>query len=98
MQKRRDLFQYVRKKTFDIICLQAVHIESKMETYVKHEWGYNSYMSSYSGNSRGVVILINNTFEYETGRVIKDQNGNFIVVELTIADKKNNAGKFIWPE
>ena len=59
-----------------------------METYVKHEWGYNLHMSSYSGNSREVIILINNTFEYETGRVIKDQNGNSIAVELTIADKK----------
>ena len=88
MQKPRNLFQYVRKKKFDSICLQDVHIESKMETYVKHEWGYNLHIISYSGNGRGVIILINNTFEYETGRVIKDQNGNFIVVELTIADKK----------
>ena len=50
-------------------------------------------MSSYSENSRGVIILINNTPEYETGRIIKDQNGNFIVIELTVADKEKQVAQ-----
>ena len=79
-EKRRDLFQYVRKKKYDIICLLDIHIEEKMENFVKNEWGYHLYLSSYTGNQRGVMVLINNTFEYELGREKKVPNGNFIFV------------------
>ena len=34
-EKRRYFFQYVRKKKYDIICLQDIHIEDKMENFVK---------------------------------------------------------------
>ncbi|MCG8033364.1 MAG: hypothetical protein JAZ03_14460 [Candidatus Thiodiazotropha taylori] len=59
-----------------------------MESYVKHEWGYHIYMSSFSGNRRGVLTLINNTFEYDIGEIIKDPDGNFLITELKITDKK----------
>ena len=88
MEKRRDVFHYLRKKKYDIICLQDVHLEEKMELYVKSEWGFRLYMSPYKRNSRGVVVLINNTFEHEIGRIKKDPNGNFIIIELTILGKK----------
>ena len=88
VEKRRDLFQYVRKKKFDIICLQDVHIEAKMENFVKNEWGYHLYLSPFRGNQRGVMVLMNNTFEYDLGRIKKDPNGNFIIIELNISGKK----------
>ena len=56
VEKRRDLFQYVRKKKFDIICLQDVHIEAKMENFVKNEWGYHLYLSPFRGNQRGAMV------------------------------------------
>ena len=52
MEKRRDVFHYLRKKKYDIICLQDVHLEEKMELYVKSEWGFRLYMSPYKSNSR----------------------------------------------
>lgn len=88
VEKRRDLFQYVRQKKYDIICLQDVHLVENMEPFIKSEWGYHLYMSPFRGNQRGVMILINNTFEYEIGKIVKDPNGNFIIVELTISDKR----------
>lgn len=33
--KRRDLFHYVRTKKYNIICLQDVHINSKMNHLLK---------------------------------------------------------------
>lgn len=88
VDKRRDLFQFIRKKKYNIICLQDVHIESNMESYVKSEWGYNIYLSPYTGNSRGVMILLNNNFECDVGRVLKDPNGNFIIIDISIQGKK----------
>ena len=37
-EKRHNLFQYVRKKKYDIICLLNIHIEEKMENFVKMNW------------------------------------------------------------
>ena len=34
-QKHRDVFQYFRKKKYNIICLQDVHLENKMEDFTK---------------------------------------------------------------
>ena len=45
-------------------------------------------MSPYKSNCRGIILLINNTFEYEIGRIKKDQNGNCIILELTISGKR----------
>ena len=59
-----------------------------METYVQHEWGYDIYMCPYLNNRRGVLTLINNTFEYDIGTVRKDPNGNFLITELIMCGKK----------
>ena len=67
--KRRDLFQYVRAKKYNIICLQDVHINPSLESFVRAEWGFNAYFSSYTSNSRGVMTLINNNFEQKVERL-----------------------------
>ena len=86
--KRRDLFQYVRSKKFNIICLQDTHINPKLDAFIKSEWGYEAYFSSYTTNSRGVMVLLNNTFEHKVNRVKQDRNGNFLILDLNI-DGKN---------
>ena len=67
-----------------------MHLESKMEAYVQCEWGYDiyMYMSTLLSNRRGILTLINNTFEYDIGQVKKDPNGNFLITKLTICGKK----------
>ena len=42
-----------------------VHIENKMENFIKNEWGYSMYLSGLSSNKRGVMVLINNNFDQE---------------------------------
>ena len=44
-------------KKYNIICLQDIHLEKKMEPYVKSEWGYQVYMSPFRSNRSGVMIL-----------------------------------------
>ena len=90
MQKRRDLFQYIRSKKYNIACLQDVHIDRNMYSYVKAEWGYNIILSAKEGTnaSRGVMILINNNFSCDVGQIITDPDGNFVIMELKVLDKK----------
>ena len=74
--KRRDLFQYVRNKKYNIICLQDVHINKQLEPFIKSEWGYDVFFSSFTNSSRGVMILINNNFEFKVEGIKTDKNGN----------------------
>ena len=89
MQKRRDLFQYIRTRKYNIACLQDVHIDRDMLSYIKSEWGYNLVLSAKEGTtaSRGILILINNNFSCDIGRTLVDPNGNFIIMELKMSDK-----------
>ena len=46
------------------------------------------YASPFRNNSRGVMILINNNFEYKVERVETDPNGNFIILDIKMQDKR----------
>ena len=65
-----------------------MHIENKMENYVKNEWGFSVYLSGLTSNQRGVMVLINNNFDQEVTNVIRDTNGNFIILEIIVQKQK----------
>lgn len=87
-QKRRGLFRHLRLKKYNIVCLQDVHIQDQMESYIKAEWGFNIYLSPGSNNSRGVLVLFNNNFEHKVERVKKDSKGNYIILDIIIQGKR----------
>ena len=60
-------------KKYNIVCLQDTYINKKLEAFIKAEWGYEAYFSSYVTNSRGVMVLINNNFEQEVKRIKTDK-------------------------
>jgi exonuclease III len=63
------------------------HITKKnVENQWHTDWGYDAYFSSYASNSKGVSILFKNTFEFKIHRDIKDKNGNFIILVITVSD------------
>ena len=86
--RRRDLFHYVRKKKYNIVCLQDVHINRNLESFIKAEWGYDAYFSSYTTNSRGCMVLMNNNFEQKVNRIKTDKHGNYIILDMTIQAKQ----------
>ena len=61
-----------------------VHINAQLEPFIKSEWGYEVFFSSFTNSSRGVMILMNNNFEYKVERVKTDKNGNYIIHVLDI--------------
>ena len=87
-QKRKDLFNYLRGKQFQICCLQETHFTEGLEPYIHAEWGGNVYFSSYTSNSRGICILFNNNLEYKVIRIKKDGHGNFILLDILIEGKR----------
>ena len=63
-------------------------MENKIESYVKNEWGYKIFMAGLTSNKRGVMILLNNNFQHDIGRIVTGPNGNFLILEITIKGKK----------
>jgi exonuclease III len=86
--KRRDMFNYLRNKKFNIYFLQDTHFISDDENFIQAQWGYKAYFSSFKSNSRGVAVLLNNNFDFCITNELNDENGNYIILECTIEEHK----------
>ena len=87
--KRRDIFDYIKNLKSDIICLQETHLIQKDLTMLSKEWNLDYYIAGSSTNSRGVMVMINNTFEHTVKQCIKDPEGRFLILELSITNLIN---------
>ena len=88
INKRKDVFNYLHSKKFNIVCLQDTHFTESQENTIENQWGYKSYFSSFSSNSRGVSILFNNNFEFQVHHEKTDKNGNFLILDVTIQSQR----------
>ena len=87
-KKRRDVMNYLRKQNFSIICLQDTHFTKNMESLIRSEWGNDAYFSSFSSQSRGVAIFLNNNFEYKVHNCHKDLRGNTLILDIEIDNNR----------
>ena len=71
-----------------IYCLQDTHFSKSDKKVIRTQWGYECYFSSYNTQVRGVAILLNNNFEYNLHNVIKDENGNLLILDITLKNKR----------
>lgn len=81
--KRRDFFGKYREN-YDVTFLIDTHCVKNVEQLWTNEWGYKAVYNSYKSNSRGVAILFRNSFQYELINEIKDNSGNFLILEVKI--------------
>ena len=83
-QKRRDVFHYLREKSFSVCLLQDTHFDPQKEDCIRAEWGYKAFFASYNTASRGVAILFNNNFEFDVKKVYKEVGVNYICVHVNM--------------
>ena len=62
------------------------HCTKEKENQWQHEWGYKGCFCSHTSHSRGVAILFNNTFPYTVHKEIKDQLGNYLILDITVQE------------
>ena len=53
-EKRRDVFNDLKCKQFNIYCLQDTHFIDGIEPYVQSQWGYKCLFNSLTSNVWGV--------------------------------------------
>ena len=87
-QKRKDVFHFLKQKQFSIYLLQDTHFTSREENFIRSMWGFECFFDSFSSQSRGVTILFNNNFEYKLHRIKKGNDGNKLILDLTVQDKR----------
>ena len=86
--KRRDVFNWLRDKKMSIYCLQDIHCTENMMIKWEAEWGYKTVICPHRTDSRGVAILLNDNFEYKLHRVKTDPEGNFVALDIEMAEKR----------
>ena len=72
--KRREMFNWLRKKNYQIYMLQEVHCSENTIAVWSAEWGYKTLFSCCTSARGGVAILFNNNFNLQLQRSYSDPN------------------------
>lgn len=88
IDKCRDVLHFLRQKKYDIYLLQDTHFTIKQEKYIRTMWGLDCVFNSFSSQSRGVAVFFNNSIDYKIHKIIKGNDGNKLILDITISDKR----------
>ena len=89
IEKRVDIFEYLKNMRQDIYCLQDTHFIKENEINVIDQWGNNyCIFSNFKSNAHGVAIFFNKDLDYKIHRKIIDENGNFIILDLNVHNQR----------
>ena len=84
--KRREIFQWLKKKNFSIYMLQEVHCTKNSSGVWAVEWGYTALFSGAASNKAGVAILFNNNFSFKILKQFCDKEGRCIIIDLEVGE------------
>ena len=82
--KRKDIFDFLRCQTADVICLQEVHVSRGNENSFRNQWGGRAWFSANSSTTGGVGILIQNKSPCKFIKIKTDDKGSAIFLTLEI--------------
>lgn len=88
IQKRLDIFDFLKNKKCHIYCLQDTHFTASDEINIRDQWGNNCIFSNNRSNARGVAILFGKELDYKIRRSIIDTDGNYIILDMTVHNQK----------
>ena len=85
-EKRKASFGWLMKDKSDICFLQESYSTPEVENIWKSQWKGEMFFSHGTEHSKGVLILIKNSLEFELKTTKVDQNGRFIILEANVQD------------
>jgi len=95
--KRKDVLNYIRSKSPDIVLLQDIHVSEEKVNVFLNEWGFEGIVSPGASNARGTAILFNNTFEYVIHNTFRDTDGNYVLVDISVLNQRISLGSIYGP-
>ena len=81
-KKRLCLFQYFRDNKADVVFLQEVHREDKLNSIWQTQWKNRILFANGQSNAKGVAIMLSKQLAPKVTEVIRDENGRFILCKL----------------
>ena len=88
VEKRNDVLHYLKKKKKKkkekAFIVYKKHTFQKKYSLVTSEWGYKAYFNSSTSSKKGLAILINNNFEFTFVKLVTDDKGDFMLLQLKI--------------
>ena len=87
-EKRKAVFGWFFNQKVDLCFLQETYSTKEVENIWKKQWKGEMFFSHGSEHSRGVLILIKNSLEFELISVRADKEGRFIFLEAFVQDQK----------
>ena len=86
--KRKAVFGWLLEQKVDLCFLQETYSTKEVENIWKKQWKGEMFFSHGSEHSRGVLILIKKSLEFELISVRSDKEGRFIFLEALVQDQK----------
>lgn len=86
-KKRRKLFNYLHTLKADVICLQETHCIKEQEKIWQAEWGNKILFSNGTSAARGVAIMFNRKFNPVLKKVIQDEEGQMLAINMNLYDR-----------
>jgi len=80
------LFGWLIKDRADICFLQESYSTPEVEKIWKSQWKGEMFFLHGMEHSRGVLILIKNSLQFELKTIKVDKNGHFIILEANVQD------------
>ena len=83
-QKRREIFNFLKRKQYDIILIQESRSTKDVEQKWEREWGNKCLYSHKTSQSRGVMIMLSSNIEIVSNW--NDTEGRVILTEIKVDD------------
>ena len=87
-EKRKDVLNFLKREKYSIYFLKDTHFTKRDENYIRTQWCFESFFSSFTSEARSVAILFNNNFEYKLHATETDSEGNKLILDITINGKR----------
>ena len=84
LNKRKSIFTWARNQKAEIFFLQGTFSTPDVFDSWKFQWPGDMYYSHGSNHSKGVVVLMRETLQFELKSVKKDSHGTFVIVEALV--------------
>ena len=84
--KRKSLFNLVREKKYDVVCLQETYVTEKVKEAWKREWGGEMVYNVSGVHSGGLMVLFRKGLSEEEINVVYSSS-RILIVKIKLAEK-----------
>ena len=95
--KRQKIISLLKRENVQIALLQETHLTDLEHAKLRRSWIGQVFYSSFNSHSRGVAILIHKNLPFTLDKVIKDDEGRFVIISGFLYGERTLIGSVYGP-